>query len=391
MKPIIFVVLDGAADSGARTPLSSARKPFMDSLAAKSFCGLWQGAKAPRRYNPKSMSDVATLELLGYSYQDNPGRGYLEALGIGLRLSDDSVCLRGNFATVKVSGKTFSIIDRRAGREETGLESLSKKLSMKINGISVKCVHSVGHRCVIVLEGSGLGLNITDSDSAKGFREIKGNDKPSMKTATVLNEFSRRAFEILDKEPINRKRKNPANFILMRGASRKKMIKSFGKKYGFHACSISGVGIIRGISKYLKIDVVEARGATGHLNTNLTSKLKTALKAAKKYDFVMLHINGCDEAGHDRNFNAKKRFIEKIDRLIIAKLVKNGFNMAITSDHQTSVFSGTHEFGSVPFLIHASEKNISNSIKNFSEASCKKGFFSKNLIKTTKARLNIKK
>lgn len=388
MKPIIFVILDGAADSGSRTPLSDAKKKIMDSLAGKSFCGVWMGAKAPKGYNPKSMSDVATLELLGYSFKDNPGRGYLEALGIGMKISPSDVCLRGNFASAERKGKKFLIKDRRAGRDETGLEKLSKKLNMKIMGAGVRCIHSVGHRCVVVVKGKNLGINITDSDSKNGYMEIRGNDKKSRKTAMILNEFSGRAFEILSRDTINKKRKVPANFILLRGASKKKSVASFRKKFGLRACSVSGVGIIKGISKYLGIEIIEVSGATGHLNTNLLSKLNAALLASKKYDFVILHINGCDEAGHDKNFAEKKNFIEKIDRIVFSRLTKKDLNLAISSDHQTSVITGSHQFGSVPFIIFSPDKKLSNGIAKFSEKACEKGYFSKNFMKTVLSKLS---
>lgn len=387
MNPAIFIILDGAADSGKKTPLSEARKPNIDRLSEKSLCGLWQGAKAPAGYNPKSMSDVATMELLGYSYSDNPGRGYLEALGIGMKPSPRAICLRGNFSTAQRKGSGFEITDRRAGREEKGLELLSRKLSMKIRGASVKCFHSVGHRCVVVVDGRGLGADISDSDSKKGYSKITGNGRASERTAAILNEFSERAFEILENDRVNRKRKSPANFILLRGASRMKKVPQFRQKYGMSACSVSGVGIIKGISRYLGIRIIEVPGATGHLDTNIEGKARAAIRASRKFGFTILHINGCDEAGHDRNFEAKTRFIEKIDRLAIAMLARKKISMAITSDHQTSVRSGTHQFGPVPFMVYNCEKDISNGISGFSEKSCSAGIWTENPVATLKKAL----
>lgn len=384
MNPAIFVILDGAADSGKRTPFSEANKPNIDRLSEKSLCGLWQGAVAPKGYNPKSMSDVATMELLGYSYSDNPGRGYLEALGIGLSPSPGAICLRGNFSTAEKKGSGFEITDRRAGREEAGLDSLARKLRMKISGASVKCFHSVGHRCVLVVEGKGLGAEISDSDSKNGYSEITGKGRASERTASILNEFSRKAYEILERDSINRKRKIPANFVLLRGASRMKKVARFREKYGMSACSISGVGIIKGISRYLGISVIEVPGATGHIDTNIAGKARAAIRASRKFGFTILHINGCDEAGHDRNFEAKKKFIEKIDRLAISMLARKKINIAITSDHQTSVRSGTHQFGPVPFMVYNCKKDISNGISGFSEKSCSSGMLTKNPVITLK-------
>lgn len=371
MKPVVFVIIDGAADSGIKTPLSEAKKPNIDFLSSGGFCGLWRGADAPKWYNPKSMSDVATLELLGYSYSDNPGRGYLEALGLGIKKNKNAIYLRGNFATAKQSAKGIEIIDRRAGRDETGLKGFAKKLCIKIEDVKITCIHSVGHRCVLILEGPGLGKDVSDADSGTLIKTIESK-KGSEKTARILNKFSIRAFEILSEQPLNKKRKMAANYVLLRGASKYKKIQTFNEKFNFRACSISGVGIIWGISRYLGIDYFHPKGVTGHLNTNLKSKINETKKAMKKYNFIILHINGCDEAGHDMNFDAKKKFIEKIDKEVISELLDLNINLVITSDHQTSVISGKHQFGPVPFLLHDNEKNISNGITIFSESSCAK-------------------
>jgi 2,3-bisphosphoglycerate-independent phosphoglycerate mutase len=112
MKKTLFLILDGAADSPSA--FAAAKMRNLNSLAAKSLCGIWSGPYAPK-YNPKSMSSVATLELLGYSYKDEPGRGYLEALGIGLKPDKNSLYLRANFSTISKNNK---IVDRRAGRDD---------------------------------------------------------------------------------------------------------------------------------------------------------------------------------------------------------------------------------------------------------------------------------
>jgi len=381
MNPLVLVILDGAADKGKKTPLSTAKKPNLDFLASHAYCGLWNGAKAPKSYNPRSMSDVATLEILGYTYKDNPGRGFLEALGAGLKPKKNAIYIRGNFATVD---KSLRIVDRRAGREELGLHKLSRALWMKIDDIDIKCYRSIGHRCIIVLEGKGLSVDVTDSDIKREKpAKIKPTSKRGEKTASILNEFSERAYKILSKSPINKKRDIPANYILLRGAGKMKKIKSLKKKFNFDACSVAGHVIIKGISKYLGIANINVKGANACLNTNLSGKVYATLKALKKYNFVLLHINGCDKAGHDRNFELKKEFIEKIDKIVFSKLREiEKINIIVTSDHRTPVSTGEHEFGAVPLLIYSSEKNITNDIKKFDEINCKKGFRTDSIIGT---------
>lgn len=378
MNPVVFVILDGAADKGRKTPFSEARKPNLDFFASHGLCGLWIGPKAPKGYNPKSMSDVATLELLGYSYKNNPGRGFIEALGIGLKPKKDAIYIRGNFATVD---KNLKIKDRRAGREVFGLDELAKGLEMKIRNIKIKCRHTLGHRCVVSLEGKGLSTNVTDSDKGENPMRIRPLSKSAEKTALILNEFSERANKILNSHEINKKRKIPANYILLRGAGKMKRVKPLRKKFKLNACSITGHVVIKGISRYLKIDNINVAGANADLNTNLAAKASAVLQALRRYNFVLLHINGCDKAGHDKNFRLKKQFIEKVDRVVFSKLKKiENINIIVTSDHRTPVSTGEHEFGSVPILFYSSKKNLSNRIKKFDEVSCSKGIKIENVM-----------
>lgn len=387
----IFVILDGLADKGKKTALTEAKKENLDFFASEGFCCLWQGAIAPKDYNPKSMSDVATLEILGYSWKDNPGRGFIEALGIGIKPKRNVIYLRGNFATVEKIEDKFKIIDRRAGRDTRYLGELSKSLEMEVEDVKIKCIHTIGHRCILILEGKGLSNNITDGDAEGDFvNEIKAKSKSAEKTARILNIFSSKAFEILNSHPLNEKRNIKANFILLRGAGRIKKVKKFKDKYKLKACSISGHVVIKGISKYLGIDIINVKGANAELNTNLKGKIKAVEKALNNYDFILLHINGCDVAAHDNNFEAKKKFLEKIDKVVFSKIRKfKNINLVVVSDHITSITTGKHEFGKVPILFYSSERNLEKAIKSyklkiskrFDEVSCKNASIIKNPIR----------
>ena len=393
---IVFVILDGLADnvkahSGA-TPLCIARKPNLNRIASNSLFGVWKSVDKRfferGNYSIKSMSDV-TLSLLGYSLRDCPGRGYLEALGIGLKPRKDEIYVRGNFATVD---ENLNIIDRRAGREELGLDELARALEMRVEirelkkgsgaeKIKIKCYHTSGHRAVVVLRGRGLSTRISDSDM--------GLDKPARiiplskraeKTALVLNVFSEVSHEILERHPVNRKRKYKANYILLRGASKMKKVKSFREKYRLRACCVTGVTVIKGISRYLGIDVIDVKGANGHVNTNLRNKVEAVLRAIKRYDFVLLHINGADEAAHDRNPTLKKKFIERVDREVFGRLIDKNVSMVVTCDHVTNSKTGNHELGEVPFLIYSPRKTY-RGVENFCEVACRRGIATRNLFK----------
>ncbi|MBI5061042.1 MAG: 2,3-bisphosphoglycerate-independent phosphoglycerate mutase [Candidatus Aenigmarchaeota archaeon] len=378
MKKTLFIILDGAAEPRAnddlrssgigKSALSLAEKPNLDVLASNSFCGMWAGPKAPKNYNVKSLSELATLELLGYSWSDSPGRGFLEALGIGLRPKKNSIYFRANFATVD---KKLNIIDRRAGRDETGLKALSKKINMKIDGISVRFYKGVGHRGVLEISGSGLSNAVGDSDTGKNKPDkIVPLSKNARKTAYILNIFLKRSHDILNKDSINKKRK-PANYILIRGAGRFKKAMPFKSRYGMKACSVSNSGIVQGISRYLGIDVINAREYSD-VESNLAAKTDIAVRSLERYDFVLIHINGADVFAHNKDLKGKVKFIERIDSEVFSRIsYMRNIKIVVTSDHETSSKTGEHVFGPVPFLFYNGEDY--NDIKNFDESSCGKG------------------
>jgi 2,3-bisphosphoglycerate-independent phosphoglycerate mutase len=372
MKKIIYVILDGAADS-PQSALAEARTPYLDKIAKKGFCGIWTGPFA-KNYNPRNMSSVATLELLGYSYADEPGRGYLEALGIGLKPGKNIIYLRANFATVK----NKKIIDRRAGRDYSGLDALAGFLNKKINnirGVKIKLYRSVGHRNVLALTGHGLNKNITENDTKENPPRIIAKSHNAIKTAVVLNKYIEQSNKLLSAHPINKQRILPANFLLVRGAGCAKKVLSFSKKFALHACSISGLGIIRGISRYVGIDVISPE-VNQDLETNLTHRTNQAISCLKKYDLVIFHINGADTYAHDKQFTKKVKFLEMVDNQVFSKLIKmKNTNIAVISDHVTSSKTGEHVFGPVPFLIKTNKGN--NNINRFNERTCKKGFVEK--------------
>src|SRR4030042_1670716 len=255
---ILLVVLDGAGDTGAQTPLSLASKPNIDSLARQGRLGLLDIG-----YKKDVDSDVGYLNLLGcYSKQEYPGRGYLEALGLGLNPGLKDVCIRANFATLDSGG---TLVDRRAGRDEEGLEELAERLDgMEIDGVKFLCRKSSGHRLVMVLEGGRLSDNIVPNDPKRtgvAVPQVMAKGQEAKFTASVLNKFLYRANKILSQEPVNKGRKIPANTILIRNAGSPKKATQFGTRFGVKACCITGIAIAKGVAGSLGIDNIEVKGA----------------------------------------------------------------------------------------------------------------------------------
>lgn len=374
------MVLDGAADLGEQTPYQTAKKPNMDSLAKNGMCGLIDVG-----YERRVDSDFGYLNLLGcYSKEEYPGRGYLEALGVGMRPEENEICIRANFATLNKEG---NITDRRAGREETGLEELTEKLDgMEIDGIHFEVKKSAGHRIVILMKGENLSKEIVPNDPYAvnvPLPQIKPKTPGAKFTASVLNKFVFKTSKILSEDPVNTKRKIPTNVILIRNVGVKRETQSFRERFGMSGCCIAGIPIAKGISCYLGMDMSTVPGANGMPDTNLEGKMKEAIDCLKKYDFVWLHINGADILSHDAKREEKAKFIEKIDKNlgdVLKKINTKETVIIITSDHRTDSEVGfkhyRHQPDPVPTIISGNGIR-KDRIEKFDEVSCAGGFFIK--------------
>jgi 2,3-bisphosphoglycerate-independent phosphoglycerate mutase len=369
---ILLVVLDGAGDIGKQTPLSLASKPNIDSLAQKGRPGLLDIG-----YKKDVDSDIGYLNLMGcYSRQDYPGRGYLEALGLDLSPGPKDVCIRANFATLDSGG---TLVDRRAGRNEEGLEELAERLDgMEIDGVKFQCKKSSGHRLVIVLSGEGLSDRIVPNDPHRtgvAVPQVTAKSNDAKRTASVMNKFLYRASKLLSSDPINRKRKIPANTVIIRNAGHPKRTPSFESRFGMKACCVAGIAIAKGVSRFLGIEVAEVKGATGMPDTNLEGKALATEQALKKYDFIFLHINGTDILSHDRKPEQKKAFLEKIDRIVFSRFTgMKDTLVAVTCDHRSASatdYKGyEHLPDPVPFFAEGGK--LRGEGKTYSEENCEK-------------------
>jgi len=369
---ILLVVLDGAGDIGTQTPLSLAKKPNMDSLAKQGRLGLLDIG-----YQKDVDSDVGYLNLLGcYSKEDYPGRGYLEVLGLGLNPGPKDICIRANFATLDSRGM---LADRRAGRDETGLEELAERLDgIEIDGVKFLCKKSSGHRLVIILAGESLSEKIVPNDPKRtgvAVPQVAAISQEAKRTASVLNKFLYRANKLLSQEPVNKKRKISANTVLIRNAGKSKKVIPFQKRFGMKACCISGIAIARGVARFLGVDIIQVKGANGMPDTNLEGKALAAVQALKKYELVFLHINGTDILSHDKKPDSKREFIEKIDRTVFSHFTNpKDIMIAVTCDHRTASspsYKGyEHLTDTVPFF--ASGGRIKAEGKPWNEQECEK-------------------
>lgn len=372
---ILLIIIDGLGDEpipqlSNKTPLEAAKKPNLNWLAKNGVVGLvlpWQTGKEP------PTSEDTHLALFGYDPKKfNPGRGVLEVLGISMEILPEDVCLRGNFATLS---KDLKIIDRRAGRIEKTGDLIRAINGIEIGGVKFLIGKAVSHRVGIVMRGENLSSKISDGDPKINWvrpRPIKPLDKTEKAkfTAEILNQFLAKAHSILKKHPLNKKRKLPANYLLVRGAGKLKKIKSFKEKYKLKSASIAGGTLYKGIGKFLGMEEIKVKGANGLPSTNLYGKFRAAKKALLEYDFVFCHIKAADNLAEDGDFFGKRDFIEKIDKSIrVLKNLKETL-IVVTADHSTCSLLKRHCFQPSPILIFGEEKDL---VKEFSEKTCKKG------------------
>lgn len=375
----LFILCDGLGDrlTEGKTPLESAKTPNIDSLSEKAICGIMDSVGTGVRPG----SDTSHLSIFGYDpYEYYTGRGAFEASGVGINLQEGDVAFRCNFATLEED----KIVDRRAGRYEKGLEEIAKDLNeIEIDGIEVIFKKAAGHRAALVLRGKEFSSKVSDVDpheSEVPYKKCKAleSSKKAEKTAGYVNKFIEKARELMADHPANIKRiqegQLPANILLARGAGVKARIPLFDEKYGMKSACISGTTLIKGVCRELGMDLIEAEGATGHVDSNIENKIKAAKKALEgDYEFVFLHIKGTDEVSHDGSFEKKKEMIERVDKEVISVVEEemDQYTVVFTGDHSTPLSIQEHSADPVPLLITGDVRT--DQVKEFHERECAKG------------------
>ncbi len=381
---ILLVVIDGISDRpiNGKTPLSSAKTPVLDSFAEEGICGIMD----PISPGIRTGSDTGHLALLGYPPEKYyPGRGPIEAAGVGIELKPGDIAFRVNFATVEDRGGSFFdkiVVDRRAGRF-SNTDELVKSINDEVD-LDVEFIfrRGPGHRAALVLRDS-LSDRITGTDPKKeGKTPVRSHpvsDNPSaddVRSAETVNIFSEKVHHILKNHPVNIERamsgELPANAILLRGPGRMPHIESFKSRFGLSLSIISGTALIRGVGRILGGEILEVEGATGGKDTDVDAKVERAIESVKTHDFTLLHIKAPDEYGHDGDFDGKKKFIERVDRALKPLTQLKDCYIAITSDHSTPVMVRDHSGDPVPVVI-CGEGVRKDDVKSFNELTCYKG------------------
>ena len=408
MKRVI-ILGDGMADLpverlGGKTLLQYAHKPMMDLLAREGRCG--RLVTVPEGFPPGS--EVANTAILGYDLNKvYEGRGPLEAASIGYEMADDDFAIRCNIITLD-DGK---IITHNGGNLETDdarvlIDYLNETLANPINEREgcerVKFITGIQYRHLLVIKGGNKHIVCAPPHDHpnEAWRNllVKPNTSHStlhtphstlltpQQTADLLNEMILKSQELLAAHPFNLERKKrgerQANSIWPWSGGYRPSMETLMQQYPQvkSGSVISAVDLIRGIGHYAGLKIVEVEGATGLANTNYEGKAQAAIEALEHDDFVFVHVEASDEAGHDGDLELKLKTIEYLDQRLIAPIynkVKSWDEpvcIAVLPDHLTPVEMRIHVGQPVPFIIWY--RGIEpDEVQQYDEVSCVSGAY----------------
>jgi len=365
MKHII-ILGDGMADwpvksLGDKTLLQYAKTPYMDMLARMGRNGRLQ--TVADGFHPGS--EVANLSVLGYNLPKvYEGRGALEAASIGIDLKPGEMAMRCNL--ICIDGEVIK--NHSSGHISTEEADVLIQYLQEELGSDKVCFHTgVSYRHLLVIKGGNKQLDCTPPHDVplQRFRPllVKPLQTEAEDTASLINELILKSQELLKNHPINQKRiadgKDPANSIWPWSPGYRPQMETLSDTFpGIKSGAvISAVDLIRGIGYYAGLCRLEVEGATGLYDTNYENKVAAALDALKKDDFVYLHIEASDEAGHEGDVDLKIKTIENLDSRAVGpiyEVVKDWDEpvaIAVLPDHPTPCELRTHTKDPIPFLI----------------------------------------
>ena len=388
MKHLI-VLADGMADwpceeLGGKTPLQYADTPHFDYLARNGRNGRLK--TVPEGFHPGS--EVANSSILGYDQRVvYEGRGPLEAASIGVDLAEDDLALRCNL--ISIDGEVLK--SHSCGRLETEEgDVLIKFLEEKLGSERVHFYTGVQYRHLLVVKGGHKNLLCTPPHDIPGkpfgTYMLREGCPEAHETAELLRDLVIRSQALLKDHPLNLQRvkegKEPANSIWPWGGGYRPAMAPLASRFPDiqRGAVITAVDLIRGIGRYAGLRVIDVEGATGLYDTNYEGKAQAALEALKTDDFVYLHLEASDEAGHDGNLALKLKTVRDIDNRLLAPILEqmNGFEeplcVALLPDHPTPVKLRTHTADPIPFCIYYPGIEP-DEVQTFDEEACKNGSY----------------
>ncbi len=361
----ILLVMDGLGglprELGGPTELEAAFTPNMDRLAREGSVGLVNTVGI----GITPGSGPGHFGLFGYDPLEHLiGRGVLEAVGIGLALTEQDVAARGNFCTVDQEG---FITDRRAGRiltqECARMVSLIDDITLPGVEVVVKPVQD--YRFVLILRGPGLSSALNETDPQKvGLKPLKirplDGSPEARKTADLVNEWVTRVSELIRSQ-------HPANMVTLRGWSSEPGLPKFEDVFKMKAAAMAVYPMYKGLASLVGMTLIEGL-------KNIEDQLDALLRNWDSYDFFFVHHKYTDSRGEDGNFDAKVKEIEKVDAMIPKILELNPDVLVITGDHSTPSVLKSHSWHPVPLILSAPGMTRANpDVTSFGESQCLRG------------------
>ena len=382
----IIILGDGMADRpiaelGNKTPLMAANTPNIDELCRKGRCG--RLITVPDDMPPGS--EIANMAVLGYDVKKvYQGRGVLEAASMGIELDETDIAMRCNLICIedeKIKNHSAGHISNEEAKE------LITALQEELDNEKVKFYPGVSYRHLLVIKGEKNNVKCTPPHDVPRtlFKDVLAKSlNDDLALSKLLNNLVFKSQEILSKHPVNKKRvsegKDPANSIWPWSPGTKPNMKTLQELYSVSGAMISAVDLLYGIGKYAGMKAVKVEGSTGLYTTNYEGKAKAAVDALKEVDLVYLHIEASDEAGHEGDFELKKKTIEYLDSRVVkyimdeTAMMDEPVTIALIPDHPTPCDIRTHTRDAVPFIIF--KPNVApDSVSEYNEESVNEGFY----------------
>ncbi len=393
MKHII-ILGDGMADHaverlGNKTLLQYAETPYMNMLAKNGRTGRLN--TIPDGFLPGS--EVANTAILGYDLNKvYEGRGPLEAASIGYIMQPEDMAIRCNIIELE-----NGLIKNHHGGHLTTEEGdmLIKYLDDKLGNDKIKFITGIQYRHLLIIKGGNKHITCAPPHDhpneewkkllvkpEENYIETDSSRMSPQETADLINELILKSQELLAGHPFNKERLEKANSIWPWSGGYRPSMKTLMQLFPDikSGSVISAVDLIRGIGHYAGLDVIKVKGATGLADTNYEGKAQAAIDALKKQDFVFLHVEASDEAGHDGDLDLKLKTIENLDSRIVKPVYEEvkDWNepvcIAVLPDHPTPVEIRTHVKEPVPFIIWY--KGIEpDDVSTYDEVSCVTGSY----------------
>ena len=374
-----YIILqgDGMADYpldalAGRTPLEAARTPNMDWLAARGVFGM--AHVIPKGFPPGS--DVGNMSIMGYDPAVyHTGRSPLEAASMGVALGPKDIAFRCNLVTIGGSRGESFMEDFTAGHIGTDeAAEMIRDLGRELGSDGIEFFPGVSYRHLMVWRDGQERMqttpphDITDQKIAEYLPKGPGAER--------LLQLMERSRSVLRDHPVNQRRQaeghRQATTVWLWGQGRAPALPPLTKRFGIKGGVISAVDIIHGLGAYAGLERIDVPGITGFLNTNYRGKGEYGVRSLEKNDFVFIHVEAIDEAGHMGDVEKKIQALEDFDEKVVGTVLKGmahrkDWRVLLMPDHPTAIALKTHVAEPVPFVLYSPEEPRHNGAVGYNE------------------------